>query len=221
MRAPAGDSLRVLLADERPERLAAVSRIVIALGHEVAVASCAVGEVGALTRRERPDVALVAVGEDTTHALAMIDRIVHEAACPVIVALPDGNPGFVAEAARRGVFAYLVEGEPEALQGVLEIALRRFAEYHGLEGAFGRRAVTERAKGILMERHHLGEQEAFTLLRSHARQSGRKLADVAEAVLASHLLLPGTAAEADVAADRQHDERVARSRDVRATASGA
>ena len=69
-------------------------------------------------------------------------------------------------------------------------ALRRFAEYHALEGAFGRRALTERAKGVLMERHAIDEERAFTMLRDEARRTQRKLVDVAAAVLASHRLLP-------------------------------
>jgi AmiR/NasT family two-component response regulator len=68
--------------------------------------------------------------------------------------------------------------------------LRRFAEYHDLEGAFGRRALTERAKGILMERHGIDESSAFDLLREHSRASNRKLIDLATAVVAGHQLLP-------------------------------
>src|SRR6266487_262444 len=80
-------------------------------------------------------------------------------------------------------------GDREEMQSAIGIGLERFAEYHALEGAFGRRAVTERAKGILMERHSLDEQQAFHLLREHARRTNRKIADVAESVLASHRLL--------------------------------
>jgi AmiR/NasT family two-component response regulator len=69
--------------------------------------------------------------------------------------------------------------------------LRRFTEYHDLEGAFGRRAVTERAKGILMERHSVDEARAFELLRDHARNTNRKLVDVANAIVDGHRLLPG------------------------------
>jgi AmiR/NasT family two-component response regulator len=68
--------------------------------------------------------------------------------------------------------------------------LRRFTEYHDLEGAFGRRAVTERAKGILMERHSIDELAAFEMLREHARSTNRKLVDVASAVVDGHRLLP-------------------------------
>ena len=77
------------------------------------------------------------------------------------------------------MFAYIVDGSPEELQSALDITLRRFAEYHNLQGAFGRRAQTERAKGILMERHQIDEQQAFAMLRDHSRRTGRKLVDVA------------------------------------------
>ena len=68
--------------------------------------------------------------------------------------------------------------------------LSRFAEYQGLEGAFARRAITERAKGILMERHSIDEKRAFEMLRDEARRSNRKIIEVAEAVTMSVNLLP-------------------------------
>jgi AmiR/NasT family two-component response regulator len=68
--------------------------------------------------------------------------------------------------------------------------LRRFAEYHELQGAFGRRALTERAKGILMERHSIDEASAFEMLRDHSRIGNRKLIDLAAAIVDGHRLLP-------------------------------
>jgi response regulator NasT len=120
----------------------------------------------------------------------LISRIVQEAACPVIALLEVEDRDFIREAAKRGVFAYIADGDAHELESSLDIVLQRFAEFHNLEGAFGRRAVTERAKGILMERHGIGEQRAFELLRAQARSTGRKLVDVAEAVVEGHRLLP-------------------------------
>ena len=80
-------------------------------------------------------------------------------------------------------------------QSSIDIVLRRFAEYHDLEGAFGRRAVTERAKGILMERHSVDESAAFDMLREHSRSANRKLVDIASAVVDGHRLLPKAADE--------------------------
>jgi len=194
------DHLRVLIANERRDRLALVAPIVAELGHEVIAREVDVDEVGPVTARERPDVALVGLGESSQHALVLIERIVQEAFCPVILLIHEPNPGFVREASRRGIFAYITDGESDddahEWQSSIDIVLRRFAEYHDLEGAFGRRAVTERAKGILMERHAVDADAAFEMLRSHSRTSNRKLLDIASAVVDGHALLPKTADQA-------------------------
>ena len=123
---------------------------------------------------------------------SLIEKIVQEATCPVIVLLHEPDPGFVQEASKRGIFACITDRESTDWQSSIDIVLRRFAEYHDLEGAFGRRAVTERAKGVLMERHSIDESAAFDMLRAHARSTNRKLVDVASAVADGHeLLLPG------------------------------
>ena len=184
------EHLRVLIANERKDRLALVAPLVAQLGHEVIARGIDVEDVGAVTARERPDVALVGLGESSEHALDLIDKIVQEAACPVIVLIHAAAPEFVREASKRGVFAYITDKEGEDWQSAIDIVLRRFAEYQDLEGAFGRRAVTERAKGILMERHSIDATTAFEMLRDHSRKANRKLVDVATAVVDGHRLLP-------------------------------
>jgi response regulator NasT len=183
------DHLRVLIANERKDRLALVAPIVIALGHEVIAREIEVEDVGAVTARERPDVALVGLGESSEHALDLITKIVREASCPVIVLLHARDPDFIKEASKRGVFAHISDADVEDWQSSIDITLRRFAEYHDLEGAFGRRALTERAKGILMERHAIDEASAFEMLRERSRIN-RKLVDLAAAVVDGHRLLP-------------------------------
>jgi response regulator NasT len=183
-------TLRVLIANERKDRLALVAPIVVALGHEVIAREIDVEDVGSVTARERPDVALVGLGESSQHALDLIDKIVREAACPVIVLLHAPDPDFVKEASKRGVFAHISDHDVEDWQSSIDIVLRRFAEYHDLQGAFGRRALIERAKGILMERHAIDETAAFEMLRDRSRIDNRKLIDLATAVVDGHRLLP-------------------------------
>jgi AmiR/NasT family two-component response regulator len=132
----------------------------------------------------------VGLGESSEHALGLIEKIVQEASCPVIALIHSPDRAFVKEASKRGVFAYITDADGEDWQNSIDIVLRRFAEYHDLEGAFGRRAVTERAKGILMERHSIDETSAFEMLRDHSRDANRKLVDVATAVVDGHRLLP-------------------------------
>jgi AmiR/NasT family two-component response regulator len=181
--------LRVLIANERKDRLALVAPIVVGLGHVVIAREIEVEDVGAVTAAERPDVALVGLGESSQHALDLIDRIVHEAACPVIVLLHARDPDFIEEASKRGVFAHINDADVEDWQSSIDIVLRRFAEYQSLQGAFGRRTVIERAKGILMERHGIDDADAFELLRQASRADNRKLLDLATAVVEGHRLL--------------------------------
>ena len=183
--------LRVLVTDGPGVRLDQVTRTVAELGHDVIARESSLPEVARITATERPDVALVIVHEGNTKGLEMIDRIVHEATCPVIAVLDVQDRAFIQEAAKRGIFAYISHGEDaQEMQSSIDIVLRRFAEYHDLEGAFGRRAITERAKGILMERHEIDEQSAFAMLRDEARRTNRKLVDLAEAVVSSRSILP-------------------------------
>jgi two-component system, response regulator / RNA-binding antiterminator len=185
-----GQDLRVLIANERSDRLALLTTVLTQLGHVVVAAGVDTAHIGDATRRERPDVALVALGESSEHALELISNIVHEAACPVIALLHSSDASFVNEAAKRGIFAYIIDdGSADELQSTLDVVLRRFAEYHNLEGAFARRATIERAKGILMAVHGIDEQQAFDMLRNHSQHTGLKLLDLAEAVVEGHRLL--------------------------------
>jgi response regulator NasT len=191
--------LRILIANERRDRLELLARVVTGLGHEVIAREVDVSEVGAVTARERPDVALVGLGLSSDHALELIEQIVRESMCPVIALLSAEEPAYVHEAAKRGVFAYIVDTTPEELQSAIDITLQRFAEYSSLRGAFGRRSVIEQAKGVLMARHLVDSDEAFDLLRDYSQRNGRKVVDVAEAIIASHrLLLPGLPQPSDL-----------------------
>ena len=181
--------LRILIANERKDRLERIAMIVTGLGHEVISRELEVADVAAATEREHPDLAFVGLGVNGEHALDMISEIVREASCPVIALLESDDPIWVNEAAKRGIFAYIVDGRADEMQSTIDITLSRYAEYSNLEGAFARRAVIERAKGIMMARQSIDENKAFELMRSQSQKSGQKLFDIAKAVVDSHLLL--------------------------------
>jgi len=181
--------LRILIANERADRLARIADVVTGLGHEVISREIEVADVAAATEREHPDLAFVGLGRSGEHALEMISEIVREACCPVIALLEAGDPGWVNEAAKRGIFAYIVDGDPDEMQSAIDVTLRRYAEFANLQGAFARRAVIERARGIIMSREAVDEDRAFDLLRSESQRSGLPLHDIAQAVTSSHRIL--------------------------------
>jgi AmiR/NasT family two-component response regulator len=190
-------NLRVLIADENESALRELHEVLSGLGHEVTPYAVSVQEAVELIATEEPQIAIVVVHNDDDHALALIGEAVEFASGPVIAQVPDAHVDFLSRAADRGVSAYVESMDPESVQGAIEIAVRRYREARHLhekvdqlEGALERRGVIERAKGILMERHGVGEREAFELLRDHARASGRRVVDVAQSVLDGHALLP-------------------------------
>ena len=190
-------TLRVLVADEDARALEGLSELVAALGHDVIARAISLRHVAEAVATEEPDVALVVLHRDEEHALDLIGEIAEYGAGPVIALLDSEDTEFVARAAEQGIAAYAQPVNRDTVQNAIEVALRRHAETEALtekveqlESALERRAVIERAKGILMERHGIDERAAFELLRSHARASSRKVVDLARAVGEGHALLP-------------------------------
>ncbi len=178
--------LRVLIANQRSDRLEMLAQVVTGLGHEVIAREIHVSDVAAVTARERPDVALVGLGESADHALNQISEIVAEAFCPVIALLEEYDGNWVNEAASRGVFAYIVDTRPEELQSAIDITLRRFAEHQSLRGAFD-----------LRNAEMLREAER---MRSQQRQVLELHDGVIQSLSVAHLALE---------LDRQDESRVA------------
>jgi len=176
-------SLRVLVADESKAALEPVGEALGELGHEVIALAVELAETARAIHEHRPDLAIVALHEDREHALELISEIVDEATCPVCLLAADPSRDFLSVAARRGVFAHLDSTDQTELAGGIDIAVERYRQFRDLLQAFDRRARIERAKGLLMERHGIGQEEAFERLRRHARDTRRPIMGVVEDVL--------------------------------------
>src|SRR5215213_1390181 len=195
--------LTVLLADEDEQALTSLGEVLQGLGHEVTPFAVSVEEAADLIAREDPDLAIVVVHRNDDHALALIGEAVETASGPVIAQLRDRDDvDFVARAAERGISAYVQSNDPQTVQASIEITIRRYREaarlnekVQQLETALERRAVIERAKGILMERHGIDDKAAFGRLREHARSGNRRVVEVAQAVVDGHALLPARATQ--------------------------
>jgi len=189
--------MKVLLADQDEGALRIAAALVRDLGHEVTELAVGVEEAAEVIARDDPDLSIVVVYEDDSFALDLIEEITEYARGPVIAMVEKEDPEFVSAAAKRGIYAYAREGMADSIQSAIEVAVRRHAEkrelaehVERLETALERRALIERAKGILMERHNIGEREAFDRLRDHARSRNRTVVDVSASVAEGHALLP-------------------------------
>ena len=190
-------ALRILLADQDPGALKATAAQVRELGHVPTEITVSLSEAVEAIARDDPDLTIVVIYGDDEYALDLIEEIDAFSSGPVIALLDREDSEFVAEAAERGIFAYARQETSESIQSAIEVATRRWRERHDLaeqverlENALERRALIERAKGILMERHGLDDRAAFQRLREHARSNNRTVVDVAAAVAEGHALLP-------------------------------
>src|SRR3954447_25419029 len=196
-------SLTILLADEDEEALESLGNVLQELGHDVTPFAVSVEEAAELIVREDPDLTIVVVHHNDEHALALIGESVELASGPVIAQLRGRDDvDFVARAAERGIAAYVESSDPKNVQSAIEVSIARYREaarlnekVGQLESALERRAVIERAKGIIMERQRIGERDAFERLREHARGSNRRVVEVAEAGVGGHALLPPPGAD--------------------------
>src|SRR6187200_2729784 len=190
--------LRVLLANERKEELRELGDVLESLGHDVTPFAVSVAEAVELIAREDPDLAFVVFDGNDAHGLALISETVEFASGPVLVTMREVEEAkTVAQAADMGIAGYVDSWAPADVQAAIEVALARHRDERRLhekvaqlESALERRAVIERAKGILMERHSVDDRRAFELLRDHARSGSRRVVDVAQSVLDGHALLP-------------------------------
>ena len=191
-------ALRVLLADQDPGALKVTAGQLRELGHTPTEIAVSLHQAVEAIARDDPDLTIVVLyGDDDEHALDLIEEIDAFASGPVIALLDREDPEFVAAAAERGIFAYARQETADSIQSAIEVAMRRWREHHELEeqverleNALERRALIERAKGILMERHNVDDRMAFQRVREHARSTNRTVIDVAAAVAEGHALLP-------------------------------
>jgi response regulator NasT len=189
--------LRVLLAQCGAARAQVLEQALAAAGHRVVCTDCALRALADTARRLQPDVVIVAVdvvGDDT---LAHIDALSEHAPRPVVLFTADADPGKIRAALRCGVTSYVVDGfAPERIAPLLHVALARFeleqavkTERDAAQSRLAERKLIERAKGILMRKRGIGEDEAYHALRRLAMDRNMRMREVAERLITMSDLL--------------------------------
>ena len=185
--------MRILIAEDETIIRLDLRDLLERAGHEGAGEARDGEEAVALARELEPDLAIMDVKMPRLDGIEAARRILGERPIPIVMLTAYGQDELVARAVEAGVFGYLVKPfrEQDLLPAIRTaqarheelLALREQAD--SLAEALASRKVIERAKGLLMEREGLSEQEAFARLRKASQVSGRPINVVAEAVLAT------------------------------------
>src|SRR6187399_457369 len=185
--------MRILVAEDETIIRLDLKDLLERSGFEVCAEARDGEEAVALARSEQPDVAIMDVNMPKLDGIEAARRILDERPIPIVMLTAYGQDELVARAIEAGVFGYLVKPfrEQDLLPAIRTArarheelaALREQAD--SLAEALASRKSIERAKGLLMEREGLTEQEAFARLRKASQVSGRPMTVVAEAVVAT------------------------------------
>ena len=189
--------LRVLLIDDNAERAAAVTAGLAADGCEVVALRPDHADIVAQVRAARAEVIVCDLDHASRDAIESMRALNRDEPRPVVMFVDRSDPASITAAMEDGVAAYVIEGlQPGRVRAVIDVAVARFQAHQALRAELDEarselteRKLVERAKGVLMQTRKMSEDEAYRTLRRLAMDQGKRLADVAESVIAMAKLL--------------------------------
>lgn len=189
--------LRVLLIDDNAERAGAVAAGLTATGCIVVALMPDHADIVAQVRAARAEVIVCDLDHASRDAIESMRALNRDEPRPVVMFVDRSDPDSITAAMEAGVAAYVIEGlQPGRVRAVIDVAVARFqahqalrAELDEMRSALSERKLVERAKGVLMQSRRMSEDEAYRTLRRLAMDQGKRLADVAESVIAMAKLL--------------------------------
>ncbi len=154
-------------------------------------------ELLSLIRRLQPDAIIIDCESPDRDTIENLQLVARENPKPVVMFVENGDGSLAKEAVRSGVSAYIVDGlSTKRVLPVVEIAIERFKMFDALwrdleksKADLEARKVIERAKGLLMDKRNMTENDAYTAMRKMAMEQGKSIRDVAESILSVLTLL--------------------------------
>ena len=185
--------MRILIAEDETIIRLDLRKLLEEAGHDVCAEARDGAEAVVLAEEHDPDLAILDVKMPRLDGIEAARRILEERPIPIVMLTAYGQDELVARAVEAGVFGYLVKPFRETdLLPAIRTARARHKELTALReeadslaDALAARKAIERAKGILMQKDGLTEQEAFERLRRASQLSGKPLKVVAEALIAT------------------------------------
>ena len=184
-------SLRVMLVDRDPERSELLEQALADAGHRIIAR---IGDDAALSdevAKYQPDVIVIDMespGRDTLEQMREINR---DQPKPIILFSDQRDPDYIRQAVKAGVSAYVVDGlSRDRVMPIVEVAVARFREFQNLrqeleetKTRLADRKIIEKAKGLLMKKKNMGEEQAYQFLRRTAMSRNLQLIEVARVLI--------------------------------------
>lgn len=195
---PVRDSaLKVMIVDADIERSRQLRGALTVAGYRVVAELREAIDLPDAVAGMKPHIVIVAADSPDRDTLEQISLTTRNAPRPVILFTQDGASATIKAAVQAGVSAYVVDGlAPERLRPILEVACARFDAHQELrykladtERELAERKQVERAKGLLMARRELSEEDAYNELRKLAMNTGKPIREIAETLIAAEHLL--------------------------------
>lgn len=184
-------SLRVMLVDKDPERAELLEEALLDAGHRVTARIADDAALAASVAKYQPDVIVIdmeAPGRDTLEQMREISR---DQPKPIILFSDERDPAYIRQAVKAGVSAYVVDGlSRERVMPIVEVAVARFCELQSLrqeledtKNQLADRKIIDKAKGVLMQKKNMSEDQAYQFLRKTAMSRNLKLIEVAKVLI--------------------------------------
>jgi len=184
-------NLRIAIADDEADMRDYFQMMLPGLGHTVVSAAKTGKELVEQCRKQKPDLVITDIKMPDMDGIEAANELYKDSPIPVILVSAYHDQDLISRAEADHILAYLVKPIKKAdLEPAIALAMRRFAQFEALRKeaadlrqALADRKVIERAKGILMKRAHMDEQEAFRRLQKLASEKNRKLIDIASMIV--------------------------------------
>jgi response regulator NasT len=191
------NTLRVLLVDDSEQRRVAVETSLAEVGCEVVGYASSHENLLQRVNRDHPDVVIIDIESPSRDTLESLESVQSEAPRPIVLFTQDDNGETITRATRAGVSAYVVDGlSQKRVRPIIDAAIERFQQFNRLSqelektrAQLAERKSIDKAKAILMKQRGMTEDEAYRAMRELAMQNNKRIAEIADAVVAAASLL--------------------------------
>lgn len=190
-------ALKIILVDGNTGRSAILRRALQDKGHEVISRLESSNELQGSREITHADIVIVNSDIPDSEVFANLSEINQTKPKPIVMFAEKSNSKQTTDAIKSGVNAYIVDGlEGDRVQGIIDVAIARFREFQALKDELDHtknqlfeRRVVEKAKGLLVEYKNINEEEAYQSLRKMAMDKNKRIAEIAESIIATFEIL--------------------------------